>query len=55
MPVSNEVVPSPVETTMSSTNVPSPWIDQSLTYAMETSTWVPAADRSTDHCPSRRS
>ena len=29
-PVSNEVLPSPVETTMSSTKTPMPWVAQSL-------------------------
>ena len=29
--VSNEVEPSPVETSMSSTKTPRPWVDQSLT------------------------
>ena len=29
-PASNEVVPSPVETSMSSTKTPRPWNDQSL-------------------------
>ena len=50
-PFSNEVVPWPVDTSMSSTKTPSPWMAQSLAYAIETSTWPPAyADRSTDHC-----
>src|SRR3990172_1606732 len=51
MPVSNEVEPSPVDTSMSSTNAPSPCVAQSLTYAIESSTCLPAyAERSTRHC-----
>ena len=50
-PFSKEVVPWPVDTSMSSTKTPSPWVAQSLMYAIETSAWPPAyADRSTDHC-----
>ena len=41
-PASNDVVPWPVDTSMSSTNTPRPWVDQSLTYPMDTSTWPPA-------------
>src|SRR5215218_4822802 len=49
-PSSNEVV-SPVETVVSSTNAPSPCTDQSLAYAIEISTCLPAyLDRSMDHC-----
>jgi len=36
--VSNDVLPSPVDTTTSSTKTPRPWLAQSLAYAMETST-----------------
>src|SRR5215470_5643754 len=50
-PDSNDVLPSPVDTTMSSTNMPSPWVAQSLAYAIDTSTVLPAnALRSTSHC-----
>ena len=48
--VSNDV-DSPVGSVMSSTNVPSPWNAQSLAYAIETSTCLPAyAPRAIDHC-----
>ena len=40
-PVSKDVV-SPVESVTSSTNAPSPWTDQSLAYAIEISTCLPA-------------
>src|SRR5215468_9162350 len=50
-PVSKDVLPSPVETAMSSTNMPSPWVAQSLTYVIDTSAVLPAnAERSTSHC-----
>src|SRR5919206_1706231 len=49
-PSSKDVV-APVETAVSSMNTPSPCVAQSLTYAIETSTCLPAkVDRSTDHC-----
>src|SRR5215208_7420083 len=49
-PVSNDVV-SPVENATSSTNAPSPCTDQSLAYAIEISTCLPAyAPRLIDHC-----
>jgi hypothetical protein len=51
IPASKEVVPSPVETSMSSTKTPRPWVAQSLAYAIDTSTFFPAKrERSTDHC-----
>src|SRR6478609_5797795 len=50
-PDSKDVLPSPVDTAMSSTNMPRPWVAQSLTYAIDTSTVFPAnAVRSTSHC-----
>src|SRR6266545_246936 len=49
--VSKDVLPSPVDTAMSSTNTPSPWVAQSLAYPMDTSTCLPAyGERSTAHC-----
>src|SRR4029453_367177 len=51
LPLSKDVVPSPVETSMSSTKTPSPWKAQSLTYVIDTSTCCPAnPERSTFHC-----
>jgi hypothetical protein len=48
---SNDVVPSPVETTTSSTNAPRAGNASSLAYEIDTSTSPPAyADRSIDHC-----
>ena len=49
---SNDVLPSPVETTMSSMNTPGNcWRPQSLSDVIETSTCVPAyAERSTWNC-----
>src|SRR4029079_7140142 len=48
--VSNGVV-SPVANVTSATNAPSPCTDQSLAYAIEISTCLPAyAPRSIDHC-----
>src|SRR6476469_10558643 len=50
-PDSKDVLPSPVDTAMSSTNMPRPWVAQSLTYEIATSAVVPAnAERSTSHC-----
>src|SRR3954471_6520701 len=47
---SNDVL-VPSGRTMSSRKTPTPWVDQSLAYAIETSTLWPAyAERSTLHC-----
>src|SRR5215204_3389673 len=48
---SNDVEPSPVDTTTSSTKAPRPCVAQSLAYEMNTSTsWPWNAPRSTVHC-----
>src|SRR5215211_1807525 len=49
---SNEVLPSPVETAMSSMNTPGNcWKPQSLSDVIDSSTCLPAyCDRSTCHC-----
>ena len=39
-PGSKEVLPSPVDTTMSSTKTPGSWTTSSLAYEMETSTFL---------------
>src|SRR4029450_6220248 len=50
-PLSKDVVPSPVETSMSSANTPSPWNAQPPTYVIDTSTCCPEnPERSTCHC-----